>query len=392
MADFSIGALVALAGRDPRVLAATVTSGDPAAVAAAGAVFHAAATRAAEVSRLGRTADETVATAFTSNGLPVHDVERSAGLTRALLSGNGESMEEVARLLDTVAGELGAAADNARTELSRLADEIDAIIVRRNAFMARNRRTLAQPDIDAADRGFQDEGVRAVRGCADAVQRHVDGYDRVLSSRIGHLDEWGYPAVAPGRPHGGEILITPPGPSGGTTEIFPRSDGLDPRLEGGVGFPIVPGGPEILVNVPGPTGPTATDQGQLGPGVGPQPGVVIDPNAGAGAAPAGGPGPSAPIGPGRPTDRLKEQVDDPTLDAARRELQGEVVARRPDGEPFDHVTKVRQGQRGLVSRITELQRLLGDTRTTETQRPALEAELSEASRLLDHTERFVPRP
>ena len=57
-----------------------------------------------------------------------------------------------------------------------------------------------------------------------------------------------------------------------------------------------------------------------------------------------------------------------------------MVARRPDGEPFDHVTKVRQGQRGLV------------TRTTDAERPALEAELSEASRLLDRTEQFVPRP
>ena len=69
-----------------------------------------------------------------------------------------------------------------------------------------------------------------------------------------------------------------------------------------------------------------------------------------------------------------------------------MVARRPDGEPFDHVTKVRQGQRGLVTRITQLLRLLGDTRTTDAERPALEAELSEASRLLDRTEQFVPRP
>jgi hypothetical protein len=45
-----------------------------------------------------------------------------------------------------------------------------------------------------------------------------------------------------------------------------------------------------------------------------------------------------------------------------------------------------------VTRITQLLRLLGDTRTTDAERPALEAELSEASRLLDRTEQFVPRP
>jgi len=45
-----------------------------------------------------------------------------------------------------------------------------------------------------------------------------------------------------------------------------------------------------------------------------------------------------------------------------------------------------------VNRVTELQRQLGDTRTGAGERPALEAELTEASRLLDHTEQFVPRP
>jgi Bacterial toxin 28 len=170
-----------------------------------------------------------------------------------------------------------------------------------------HRRTLDQPDVDAADRAFQNQAVQAVRAGSDTVQRHADGDDRVLSSRIGYL---GYPAPAPGQQQGGEILAIPPGPRGGTAEIFPRSDELDPRLEGGVGFPITPGGPEILINVPAPGGPTATDQ----------------------------------------------------------------------------------GQRGLVTRITQLQRLLGDTRTTDAERPALEAELSEASRLLDRTEQFVPRP
>jgi hypothetical protein len=134
VADFSIGALVALAGSNPWTIAETVTGGDPGAVTAAGAVFHAAAQRAADVSRLGETADATVAAAFANNGRPVYDAEQSAGLTRALLSGNGESMEEVARVLDVVAGELDRAAGNARTELGRQEGEINAIIARRNEF------------------------------------------------------------------------------------------------------------------------------------------------------------------------------------------------------------------------------------------------------------------
>ena len=44
-----------------------------------------------------------------------------------------------------------------------------------------------------------------------------------------------------------------------------------------------------------------------------------------------------------------------------------------------------------MNRIAELKRMLGDSRVPQSERPALETELSEASRLLDHTENFVPR-
>jgi hypothetical protein len=91
------------------------------------------------------------------------------------------------------------------------------------------------------------------------------------------------------------------------------------------------------------------------------------------------------------TDRLKEHVTDRDLDAARRELKGEVVARKPDGAPWDHVREVREAQLGLVNRINKLKRQLTDSRTADSDKAALEAELSEASRLLDHSERFVPR-
>ena len=112
-------------------------------------------------------------------------------------------MEEVARVMDVVAAELGAAAGNARTELRSLTDEINAIIARRNEFMSLNRRTLTQPEVDTADRTFQNQAVQAVRDRADAVQRHVDGYDRLLSSRTGYR----LVPVPPGKggDHPGEI-------------------------------------------------------------------------------------------------------------------------------------------------------------------------------------------
>jgi hypothetical protein len=91
------------------------------------------------------------------------------------------------------------------------------------------------------------------------------------------------------------------------------------------------------------------------------------------------------------TDRLKEHLTDKDLDGARRELNGEVVARKSSGTPWDHVTEVREAQDGLVNRITKLQRQLGDSRLAPEDRSALESELSEASRLLDYSEQWVPR-
>jgi hypothetical protein len=114
------------------------------------------------------------------------------------------------------------------------------------------------------------------------------------------------------------------------------------------------------------------------------------PAAGEPPAPLAHPEPIGEPGPTK-TDRLKEHLTDRDLEAARRELKGEVVALKPDGTPWDHVREVREAQLGLVNRIKQLKRRLKDSRTTEIDKPALEAELSEASRLLDHSERFVPR-
>jgi hypothetical protein len=106
----------------------------------------------------------------------------------------------------------------------------------------------------------------------------------------------------------------------------------------------------------------------------------------------GGGEPAQPAGKsGTKTDRMKEHLTERDLDAARRELNGEVVARKPDGTPWDHVDEVRNAQRGLVNRINQLKRQLGDSRITDADRAAAESELSEASRLLDHSEGYVPR-
>ncbi len=87
--------------------------------------------------------------------------------------------------------------------------------------------------------------------------------------------------------------------------------------------------------------------------------------------------------------RAKGNLDPPTLDAARRELQGEVVATKPDGTPFDHVNKVTEAQGSLRTQISNLKAVLGDSRTDQATRQQAEGLLSQASKLLDYSEQFV---
>ena len=92
-----------------------------------------------------------------------------------------------------------------------------------------------------------------------------------------------------------------------------------------------------------------------------------------------------------PTDRLKEHLTGRDLDAARRESAGEVVRRKADGTPYDHVREVREAQQGLLNRIETINNRLSHPGTSAADRAALQRELSEASRLLDRSEGFLPR-
>jgi RHS repeat-associated protein len=94
---------------------------------------------------------------------------------------------------------------------------------------------------------------------------------------------------------------------------------------------------------------------------------------------------------GTPTDRLRGHLTRRDLEAARREAAGEVVARRADGTSFNHVQEVRDAQQGLLNRIEKIKGQLGRPSLADAERRALQKELSQASRLLDHSRRYLPR-
>ena len=54
-----------------------------------------------------------------------------------------------------------------------------------------------------------------------------------------------------------------------------------------------------------------------------------------------------------------------------------------------HIKEVREAQAGLVNRIEQIKGALG--RATGAVKNTLESELSHASKLLDYSERYLPR-
>ena len=87
---------------------------------------------------------------------------------------------------------------------------------------------------------------------------------------------------------------------------------------------------------------------------------------------------------------IEDHLTPRDLDAARRELGGEVVARRWDGTPFNHVQEVQDAQRGLRNRIIELKSWLSRPGTPDGIRQQWQNELGKASRALDSSRGWVP--
>lgn len=91
-------------------------------------------------------------------------------------------------------------------------------------------------------------------------------------------------------------------------------------------------------------------------------------------------------------DGIQEHITDSDLQAAQRELNGETVATKGDGTPYDHVQEVRDAQNGLLNRIGTLKRMISSGRLTPAASDVAQQRLGYLSKLLDRTEKYVPRP
>ncbi|MEU9272724.1 polymorphic toxin type 28 domain-containing protein [Streptomyces sp. NPDC048251] len=79
------------------------------------------------------------------------------------------------------------------------------------------------------------------------------------------------------------------------------------------------------------------------------------------------------------------------LAGAARELKGEVVKRKANGVPWDHVNEVRETQNRLVKIIGRINNKLGHPKTGDAARELLVADLGRARGMLDYSTHYVPR-
>jgi Bacterial toxin 28 len=104
-------------------------------------------------------------------------------------------------------------------------------------------------------------------------------------------------------------------------------------------------------------------------------------------APPQAPTPPTPKPPGgkpsqKDIDAYRGVLEPRHLDTFRRELNGEVVATKKDGTPFDHVTEVREAMRGLENTMNAINKELGSptSKLTTTDRQTLTERYAAGSR------------
>jgi len=89
-------------------------------------------------------------------------------------------------------------------------------------------------------------------------------------------------------------------------------------------------------------------------------------------------------------DNTKGHLQESDLNAARRELDGEVVKRKPDGTPWDHVHEVIDAQTGLYRRINDLKAMMSRYPPSSAEYAHMQELLSDMSKALDKSREFVP--
>jgi hypothetical protein len=138
-----------------------LTVGQPDQIYALAGTFESAAREAASASEKGARASLTTGEAYRVDGTEVHAVDLETGRTRDLLSGSGDDLDRIAKILRGVGDELGARTRTATGHVTDLEGQLDAVHATFRRFEADYRTARAAAvtpaDVTALDAGYQTE-------------------------------------------------------------------------------------------------------------------------------------------------------------------------------------------------------------------------------------------
>ncbi|MGK6317755.1 polymorphic toxin type 28 domain-containing protein, partial [Neorhizobium sp. DT-125] len=88
-------------------------------------------------------------------------------------------------------------------------------------------------------------------------------------------------------------------------------------------------------------------------------------------------------------NRITNTLNEKHYEAVRAELEGKVVATKPNGAPYDHITEVREAMVGQITAAKNLQTALGSPSLNPAAKETIEQALSKASKSIDDAKKAL---
>jgi hypothetical protein len=220
------------AGVDPWQLRDDLAAGNPQEITDLATRFARAAGDAELATSLTQEAADLTAQGYTVDASPVHDADAAVAATAQQLGNGGDTLKQIARILDTISDDLEVRIPAARTEVSNLERDLQAIDERWRSFVRDVNHHLSEEDRRAVRTELEADAVDVVRSHGNTVQGSVDDYESALNGHLRRLSDLGY--LPPGE------LDLGPGDNRKSPDQILSDYQTDPDPDGTVRYPPPP--------------------------------------------------------------------------------------------------------------------------------------------------------
>jgi hypothetical protein len=88
-------------------------------------------------------------------------------------------------------------------------------------------------------------------------------------------------------------------------------------------------------------------------------------------------------------DGYKHALSVEHLNAAKIEKAGDIVKRKANGKPFDHLTETRQAIKGVMAQLEKAKKALGTNNLSPEMTQKIQKDISELSRMRSRARRIL---